>query len=154
MDHNHAESFYYFPDEYYRHFLEHFKNNILFVEALFEGKVICSEFYLLWDNKYIHSHLSGTLSEYKYLAPDYVVMYGITLWGKEHGYEVIHTGGGTSNAEDDSLYMFKKKFGKNTDFDFYIAKKIWNRDIYKELCQKVGADENADFFPAYRKSRD
>lgn len=44
-------------------------------------------------------------------------------------------------------------FGKNTDFDFYIAKKVWNQNVYQRLCDIAGADVNSEFFPAYRTKR-
>ncbi len=148
MDRNNAERFYYFDKAYFKQCIDYFQDNIVLVNATFEGKVICSELYFIWDH-FIHSHLSGTRTEYLRMSPDYVVMYAIANWGKENDYHFIHTGGGTSNAEDDSLYLFKKKFAKNTDFDFYIGKKIWNSKVYCELCELLGCSD--DFFPAYRK---
>ena len=149
MDRNAASEYYYFTDEYFQQCLEYFRENIILVEALFEGKVIAAGFYFVW-NKVIHIHLSGTLSEYLYLSPAYILRYAVTLWGKEHGYELIHHGGGRSNAEDDSLYLFKKQFGEQTSFDFYIGKKIWNLDAYNRLCENKKCNMNGDFFPAYR----
>ena len=73
------------------------------------------------------------------------------MWGKENRYELIHHGGGRSNSADDSLYKFKKQFGKNTDFRFHIGKKIWNNDIYNKLCKLKNINEDDDYFPLYRK---
>lgn len=149
MDRNHATDYYYFPEQYFDDILKFFKENIILVEAIFEGKTIASGLYFIY-NKIIHIHLSGTLSEYLYLSPAYVLRYAVTLWGKQNGYELIHHGGGRSNSEEDSLYKFKKQFAKNTEFDFYIGKKIWNEEIYKKLCNRNKIDERIDFFPAYR----
>ena len=150
MERNHAKDYYYFDDEYFEDILKYFKKNVLLVEAIFEGKTIACGLYFIY-NKTIHIHLSGTLSEYLYLSPAYILRYSVTLWGKENGYELIHHGGGRSNDENDSLFTFKKGFAKNTQFDFYVGKKIWNKRIYDELCKmkKVNIDE--EFFPAYRK---
>jgi len=48
--------------------------------------------------------------------------------------------------------MYKKKFGKNTNFDFYIGKKIWNKKLYDQFVMMSGNEEtkNEDFFPLYR----
>ena len=73
------------------------------------------------------------------------------MWGKENGYELIHHGGGRSSSEEDNLYMFKKQFAKNTKFDFYLGKKIWNQDIYNELCKVANVSKDEEYFPAYRK---
>ena len=149
MNRNNAEDYYYFDDEYFNLCMRYFKKNIVFVEALFEEKTIAAGLYFVSD-KNIHIHLSGTLSEYLYLSPAYILRYAITLWGKEHNYEMIHHGGGRSNSAEDNLYLFKKQFGKNTEFSFCVGKKIWNEEIYKELCQRVGVEYNREFFPAYR----
>lgn len=150
MERNEAGDYYYFDDEYFQQCVDCFRDNIILVEALFEDKVIAAGFYFVWD-KVIHIHLSGTLSEYLYLSPAYILRYAVTMWGKEHGYELIHHGGGRSNSEEDSLYLFKKQFGEKTSFDFYVGRKIWNEDIYDKLCSKVGKDRLTNYFPAYRK---
>lgn len=150
MDRNEASDYYYFDDEYFQLCLEYFKENIILVEAIYEDKVIAAGFYFVW-NKMIHIHLSGTLSEYLYLSPAYILRYAVTLWGKEHGYELIHHGGGRSNSEEDSLFLFKKQFGEKTLFDFYIGKKIWDEDVYNKLCKNMGKDTNTNYFPAYRE---
>ena len=149
MRRNRAERFYFFDKAYFDRCLELFRENIVLVNAVYEGKVISAEMYFVWG-PYIHSHLAGTLDACLDLSPDYVIMYGIMEWGKKNGYRYIHTGGGTSNDPEDPLYLFKKKFGKNTDFDFYVGKRIWDQDIYDRLCDRLGRDETG-FFPAYRR---
>ena len=148
MARNHADSFYFFDREYFNRCLQCLRDNIVLVNALYEGAVISSEFFFVWG-KYIHSHLSGTLNSFLYLSPDYVIMYGIMEWGKRKGYHFIHTGGGTSNDPENPLYLFKKKFARNTDFDFYIGRRVWNQDIYDMLCGMTGQNDTG-FFPAYR----
>lgn len=150
MDRNNATDYYYFQDEYFEKVLKYFREKVLLVEAIFEEKTIACGLYFIY-NKTIHIHLSGTLSEYLYLSPAYILRYAVTLWGKENGYEIIHHGGGRSNSEEDSLYKFKKGFAKNTEFDFYIGKKVWNQEIYDKLCEIRKVDKSEEFFPAYRK---
>lgn len=152
MERNDAEEYYYFTDRYFSDCLKLFRENILFVEAIYEGKTIAAGLYFTFG-KLIHIHLSGTLSEYLYLSPAYILRYAVTLWGMENGYELIHHGGGRSNRTDDSLYMFKKQFGKNTEFDFYIGKRIWNNEIYRALCRKRNKEMNGKgYFPEYREN--
>ncbi len=149
MKRNEASDYYYFDDDYFANCLKNFRKNILLIEAVFEGKTIAAGMYFLY-HKTIHVHLSGTLQEYLYLSPAYILRYALTLWGKENGYEMIHHGGGRSNREDDSLFLFKKQFAKNTQFDFYIGKKIWMPEKYTQICNKNNKSEESDFFPAYR----
>ncbi len=149
MKRNNATDYYYFEDEYFEKIQKYFKNNTLLVEAIYQDKTIACGIYFIY-NKTIHIHLSGTLSEYLYLSPAYILRYAVTLWGKENGYKLIHHGGGRSNSKEDSLYAFKKQFAQNTEFNFYIGKKIWNKDIYGKMCQIKKVNINTEFFPAYR----
>lgn len=152
MDRKDADEYYYFGEKYFNDIIQNFKGNILLVKALYNEEIIASGLYFIFD-KIIHIHLSGTLDEYLELSPAYILRYAVTLWGKENGYELIHHGGGISNSAEDSLLRFKKRFAKNTEFDFYIGEKIWNKKIYEELTDKVvqkEIDYKSDFFPIYR----
>ncbi len=144
-----AEEFYFFGKDYFDMILSKLKDNVLFVEALYEEKTIAAGLYFISDN-IIHTHLSGTLSDYLYLSPAYILRYAATLWGKEKGYKLIHHGGGTSGDRENSLFKFKKQFAKNTEFPFYVGKKIWNDRIYKKLCELNPGCENSSYFPQYR----
>lgn len=150
MDRNNATDYYYFDDEYFNEILKNFKENVVYVEAIYQNKIIAAGLYFAF-NDIIHIHLSGTLSEYLYLSPAYILRYAITLWGIENGYKLIHHGGGTSNSEENGLYLFKRNFAKLYDVDFYIGKKIWNEEIYNKLCSIKNIDKAETFFPAYRK---
>lgn len=150
MKRKHAKDYYFFDDNYFELIRKYFNDNVIQVQALYEDKVIAAGLYFIY-NKTINIHLSGTDSEYLYLSPAYILKYATALWGKEKGYELIHYGGGLTNSLEDTLYLFKKKFAQNTEFDFYIGKKIWNQEIYNELCDFRGIKEDGEFFPAYRK---
>lgn len=150
MKRNDAEDYYFFDDAYFEMCLKNYRENLLLIEAVFEDKVIAAGMYFLY-NRTIHVHLSGTLQEYLYLSPAYILRYGLTIWGKENGYELIHHGGGRSNKEDDSLFLFKKQFAGHTKFDFYIGRKVWMPDKYSQICKKNNKSEESAFFPAYRR---
>ncbi|MGB6409124.1 MAG: GNAT family N-acetyltransferase, partial [Planococcus donghaensis] len=59
---------------------------------------------------------------------------------------------GITGRLDDPLYLFKKQFGKNTEFPFYVSNKIWNPKVYDALCEAVGVDKVGASFPAYRST--
>lgn len=149
MDRNEADDYYYFDDDYFDTCLEAFGENIILVEAIYDGVIIAAGLYFVYG-EIIHIHLSGTLSQYLGLSPAYILRYAATLWGKEKGLALIHHGGGTTNGEDDSLYQFKKRFGKNTEFQFFVGKKIWNDEVYDLLCGAFRSQDNG-FFPEYRR---
>lgn len=144
-----ADTFYYFDKIYFNRILQHFGEHVVLVEALFEGEVIGAEMHFAYNNL-VHTHLSGTLEGYGHLSPVYVMTYAIVLWGKENGIDLIHAGGGITNEPDDSLLLFKKKFGKNTEFDFYVGRKVWNEEVYNKLCKEADVPKEEAYFPAYR----
>lgn len=151
MDRDGAGEDYYFPQSYFAAMRAAFPENLLTVRALYEGKTIAMGLYFRCG-KILHIHLSGTLPEYlRTLSPAYILRWGLIHYGVEHGYEIIHHGGGRSNAPDDPLYLFKKQFGQSeNNVRFLIGRKIWNREDYDALCAAVGADPGTHYFPAYR----
>lgn len=151
MTRKNAASVYYFTDEYFKSLLNFFGKQILLVEVLYEGRVIGMGLNLLYG-KIIHIHLSGTLAEYHQLSASFVMRYALVEWGKVHGMELIHEGGGVTGEIDDPLYLFKKQFGKNTEFKFYVSRKIWNREVYSRLCQTAGTQEELGSLPVYRST--
>ncbi len=151
MERNEATDYYYFDDEYFQKIHDFYGPNTILVETIYNGETIAAGLYYIC-NKIIHIHLSGTLKEYLHLSPAYILRYGVTMWGKENGYELIHHGGGRSSSEEDNLYLFKKQFAKNTNFDFYLGKKVWNQEVYDELCKIANVSKGEEFFPAYRKT--
>lgn len=149
MNRKNANSIYYFTDAYFEELLDRLGENILLVEVLYEGKTIAIGLNMVYG-KLIHIHLSGTLEEYHHLSSAFVMRYALVKWGKENGIDLIHEGGGTTGALDDPLYLFKKQFGKNTEFKYHVSYKIWNREVYDLLCQKAEVDKESGLFPAYR----
>ncbi|AIY06243.1 hypothetical protein Plano_2278 [Planococcus sp. PAMC 21323] len=151
MNRRGAASVYYFDDAYFDGLLKSFGPSIVVVEVVYEGKIIASGLNFAYG-KFIHIHLSGTLQEYQDLSSAFVMRYALVLWGKEHGMELIHEGGGLTGKPDDPLYLFKKQFGKNTEFSFYVSYKVWNQKVYDLLCDSVGVDKEHASFPAYRSA--
>ena len=152
MERDEADDYYFFDKNYFDNLLKTFPNNIVTCKVFFKDKIIAMGLYFKYS-KYLHAHLSGSLTEYMEFSPAYILKYAMANYGHDNGFEVIHYGGGTSSSPDNGLYKFKKDFGKNTEFDFYISKKIWDNDIYNKLCETAKADKNSSFFPAYRHNR-
>lgn len=149
MNRNDASEFYYFDGNYFKNCLNEFSDNTLLIEVLYENKVIAAGFYFVYG-KVIHAHLSGTLKEYMNLSASYIIKYATVKWAKENQIDLVHYGGGTSNEEEDPLYKFKKKFSGNTQFQFSIGKKVWNKKIYDKLVEVSGKSAMKEYFPIYR----
>ncbi|WKA55697.1 GNAT family N-acetyltransferase [Planococcus shixiaomingii] len=149
MERKNADDYYYFDEEYFVGLLKYFRKNLLLVEVVHEGKTIGMGLNFVYGST-IHIHLSGTRAEFHRLSPAFMLRYALVTWGKENGIELIHEGGGKTNSLDDPLYLFKKQFGKNTSFNFLIARKVWNEEIYRRMCKAAHVDQETEFFPAYR----
>lgn len=153
MQRKNADNYYFFEKDYFNKIIEYFGEDILLAEAIYREKTVAVGLYFL-SNNVIHAHLSGTDTDYLHLSPAYILKYGTAMWGKENQFEFIHYGGGTTSSKDDPLFVFKKKFSQNTEFPFYVGKKVWNKKVYDILCQKANITEQSDFFPLYRLKKD
>ncbi len=149
MNRNNALDYYYFDEIYFRNLLEFFPHNSFVATVSLDGKPIAGGLYLNFG-RYVHAHLSGTLAEFIHLSPAYLLKAEVVRWSREHGYRFVHHGGGYTNSESDGLFKFKKAFSQNTEFDFYVGKRIWNEAVYRELAQAANGTRDTDFFPAYR----
>lgn len=140
MQRNNAADDYYFSDEYFQNLVRFYKNQLIYVRANYQGKLIGACIDFVCDGL-IQTHLSGTLDEYKELAPSHILFYAIVMWGIENNCSLVHYGGGRTSAPDDGLYLFKKRFAHNTEFDYYISEKIWNKEIYEKLYISLGGND-------------
>ncbi|WP_422123910.1 peptidoglycan bridge formation glycyltransferase FemA/FemB family protein [Planococcus sp. X10-3] len=149
MKRKNADEYYFFDNEYFEGLLENFGDRLLLTEAQYEGYTIGMTLTFKYKKR-LHTHLSGGDEKFHHFYPAYIMHYATVRWGKENGYHLLHSGGGLSNSLDDSLYLFKKQFGKHTKFSFHIGRKVWDREIYSALCDATNADYESNFFPAYR----
>lgn len=153
MDKDEAIDYYYFDEYFYKSIHNDLYDNYEMFYAMYDGKIIAMSI-ILFANKQMHYHLSGSLIEYRNLAPSNLLLYKAALWGYEQGYKTFHLGGGVGSGED-NLYKFKAAFNKNSDYQFSIGKQIFNKEKYDELVN-LRVMENSDFninssyFPLYR----
>lgn len=153
MDKDNAEEYYYFGDDFYKSIHEDLNGHYEMFYATYEGKIIAMSI-ILFANKQMHYHLSGSVLEYRNLAPSNLLLYKAALWGCEQGFKTFHLGGGVGSGED-NLYKFKAAFNRESNYQFSIAKMIFNQVIYDELVQKrknedLNFNEESKFFPLYR----
>lgn len=150
MERNNANSSYYFDKEFFNIINEMKKNKIYFY-VLYEGKVISTEL-VLYDNKNCYSYLGGTLNEYFNMRPNDFLKYEIIKWAINKDLKNFVLGGGYGS--DDGIFQYKKSFAPNGICDFYIGRKIFNKEIYNKLVNmriKSGNfEKESNFFPLYR----
>ncbi len=157
MDKDNAEEYYYFEDEFYESIHHDLHDNYEMFYAVLDGQIIAMSI-MLFANKQMHYHLSGSMIEYRNLAPSNLLLYKAALWGCEQGYKTFHLGGGVGSGED-NLYKFKAAFNRNSHCQFSIGKQIFNQDLYDELVLErmrinKSFNMNSHFFPLYRSSEE
>ncbi|MHC0552853.1 GNAT family N-acetyltransferase [Salinicoccus sp. CNSTN-B1] len=149
MARTNASGFYYFEEDYFNRLKENFPEDILTTSVFFEDEIVAMGLYFS-SGEAIHDHLNGTKDDFLTYSPAYLLKYTMMNWAHENDYSVIHYGGGISNDPEDSVLKFKKRFSKNTEFEFHIGRKVWNPSVYRELCLNKGVPGDNEFFPAYR----
>lgn len=153
MVRDHASPYYFFGDDFYRSINANLQDNFELFYATLDKQII-SMAMIIHANNQMHYHLSGSLPEYRHLAPSNLLLYKAALWGKEKGFGTFHLGGGVGSQQD-SLYKFKAAFNRNSHNTFSIGKLIINEQVYQDLVdQRTKNDNNfnldSSFFPLYR----
>jgi hypothetical protein len=152
MEKNNADSFYFFPVEYYRKLLA--MKNVKLFAVKHEHHVINMSF-VLFGNDLAHYHLSANDINFSKLNGNYLLLDSVCDYAKLNHPEVsqFHLGGGRTNSESDSLLAFKSKFSSIRN-NFYIAGNIFNRTIYQEYIDALHELHpelrNSKFFLKYR----
>lgn len=153
MDRDQAEEYYYFGDSFYESIHRDLYDNYEMFYAVLNGEIVAMSI-MLFANKQMHYHLSGSMIEYRNLAPSNLLLYKAALWGCEQGFKTFHLGGGVGSGED-NLYKFKAAFNRNSDYQFSIGEEIFDQEKYEELVKirkssDPNFDETTNFFPKYR----
>lgn len=131
MDKLDAADFYYFKQQYYEAFVKTLPNSFLGV-VLYEDRVVSAAIFM-YDGEYGHYHLSGSDITALKLSPNNFMLWQAALELKRRGVKVLHLGGGTTSAEDDSLFCFKSRFSKHI-YQFCLGKLIFNEQLYHDIC--------------------
>ena len=149
MDRDNARDYYYFQPDFYDSILNDLKEHAMIFTALKDDQIIPASI-LLHANGQMHYHLSASRTDCLRFAPTNLLLYEAACWGASNGYRTLHLGGGLGSQED-GLYKFKKAFNRQEDRQFAIGRKIFQPDIYRQLCALSACDKEESFFPAYRR---
>ena len=155
MDKDNADAYYYFNDAFYESINRDLHNNYELFYAIMDEKIIAMSI-IIFANKQMHYHLSGSIHKYRNLAPSNLLLYQAALWGCNNGFKTFHLGGGVGSGED-NLYKFKAAFNRNSNHFFSIGKELFNQKKYEELIEirlskNKNFDKNSSYFPVYRSS--
>ncbi|WP_051237771.1 GNAT family N-acetyltransferase [Lacticigenium naphthae] len=151
MDRNNADEYYYFDRSFLENIHKELKNHFFYTHVFMGGTMIASGL-MLYDEVYAYAFLGGTKAGFYDCSPLVNVTIETIKKLKEKNVSYYLLGGG--HKGEDGIYEFKKRFAKNSNYNYYIGKKIHHKDVYNKLIQKrfsVDIDQlDTSFFPAYR----
>ena len=150
-----ATEYYFFDDTYLHHLANNLQDRLFLITAYDNNNAIASSIYTICkESGIMQFYLGGTLNEYRNLQPSKLITHAAREWGRQHGYKILHFGGGLGSKLD-SLYEYKKGFSSQ-ELLFKTWRLIVNSDKYTELveanCELSEAELQSDFFPLYRKT--
>jgi hypothetical protein len=142
-----ASKMYFFPHEYFYHFLDKIDSVILL--AVFENEMIAGSLCTFCQDN-MQYHLSATRNDFLYMSPIKLVLDQARCEGITRNMKLLHLGGGRSGT-DDSLFVFKSRFS-NLRFTFKTWRYIHNKEVYNALNFNKfnGNQPETHFFPSYR----
>lgn len=129
MEKDDADDYYFFGEEYFKAQRE-LKDNACIFYAMFDKQPIAAAI-MYYNDRFIHYHLAGTITEYRKYAPSNLLLYETACWASEQGIRKFHLGGGME--QDDNLFRFKKQFNKNGRLPFVIGRTIFENEKYQKL---------------------
>lgn len=148
---NDATNYYYYNDSFFEKMHETMKGQFVYANAKLNGQTVASRL-TLYGSEYSFGFLGASLKDFFYTRATPVVDYHILKYLKNNGCQYFSFGGGYNN--NDGIYQYKKKFNKGEDKQYFLGKKIHQKDIYDQLVMmhysKSPFNLNSNFFPHYR----
>ncbi|HUO56387.1 MAG TPA: GNAT family N-acetyltransferase [Candidatus Paceibacterota bacterium] len=156
MERKKAGQFYFFNERFFRHLFEIFPEEAQLF-TVYKGPDAIASSIVLGNHVILHDYLRAADPEFLALRPNDLLVDEISAWARGAGYREYVLGGGNSNSQDDTLFKFKASFSPLTR-DFYLYKKIHDREAYEARCLSEGKSsgelkyEQANYFPEYATS--
>lgn len=141
-----ASPFYFFPQGYWEALAAGVK--LVRVDVRDGGELLASVLGM-GEPPWLHYHLGGATDAARGTGASHLALYSLACWGRGHGFETLHLGGGVG-GRDDSLLEFKLRFAPEGRVGVAIGKAVHDRAGYLRLSGTAEVDWDA-FFPAYRE---
>ncbi|MBB5179350.1 hypothetical protein HNQ44_000774 [Planomicrobium koreense] len=110
-------------------YIEKLGPDLVIAEAIYRERTIAVSVSRL-SGSVLEPELSAMLPGFAHLAPEHVLHFGLACWGKQNGALFVLLGGGEQSP-------FKDLFIRNTRFEVWEGRKIWNEEAYAKLCAAV-----------------
>ena len=143
-----AAPFYFFPPAYW----EALRRDVplVRVDVRRDGELLAASVLGMGAPPWLHYHLGGEHRRGpRQRGASHLALLGLAEWGREHGYAVLHLGGGVGGRAD-SLLEYKRRFAPD---GLVPARRSARRSTTAALPRVERAPAAVDwdgFFPAYR----
>ncbi len=97
---------------------------------------------------WLHYHLGAAADAARGTGASHLALYELARWGREHGFDTLHLGGGVGGRAD-SLLEFKLRFAPGGLLGARLGKAVHDRIAYARLTGSDAIDWDG-YFPAYR----
>ena len=129
----HFERFYHFSESYFQGIKKFLFGKTVIINAVEQSHIIASVLCFHSGNKFTY-HLGASLPQKRHLRPNDLLYWAMIQESNKRGYEWLNLGGGMSTNRSDSLFLFKKKYGK-CEIPIYIETCVHNELVYGEVCR-------------------
>lgn len=147
MDRTDADGEYYFSKQFYEN-LNEMEDNVMYFYVIYEGMIISAEL-VIYGSENCYSYLGGTDQRYFAVRPNDFLKYEIIKWAKEKQLKNFVLGGGY--GADDGIFQYKMNLAPHGLCNFYIGRKIFDKESYDKLVNLRTGDELIEkYFPLYR----
>lgn len=128
-----AKEFYFFEKDYHLKIKETLGKNVVLGLVFLQKRVVAAAMFFVYGT-FGNYHLGGSAADAQKHSPNNFLFHQMALYMKEKGIKALHLGGGTDNAPDNSLYLFKRRFS-NEQCDFYLGKFLFDKEVYGVACE-------------------
>jgi len=127
-----ASKFYFFDSSFFFSLFEYMPGDIDLIMIWKENSLCAASLCFKSGNNYIY-YLGVSDPKKSSIKPNDFLLYNIMRIAQEMNFKYVSLGGGTGNSLDDSLFLYKSRFGK-LKFPCHIGKKIHRPCIYRKVC--------------------
>lgn len=126
-----AGSFYFFDKKLINELFDNLGEKIILTKVEKNGVSYCYSLFLISGNIATYYLSARNLEHSKVPATNFLLSKTVE-WLQNKDINTINLGGGLTNDLNDPLFKFKSNFSKSKN-DFYIGKRIFNREIYEDI---------------------
>lgn len=144
-----ATPFYFFNDAYWGELAANVP--LVRVDVHDRDGVLAASALGMGEPPWLHYHLGAAADAARGTGASHLALLTLARYGREHGYERLHLGGGVGGRAD-SLREYKLRFAPDGLIASHVGKAVHDAAAYARLSGTPDSDREG-FFPAYRADR-